>query len=256
MRMKCSLLSGCIVLLSLFQTESFSPKPWTVTVRKTSVPMHDSKPNKWGIRHQIRKNPKRNHNCITLKSSIDGDDDLRTNINDNRFINTIQNVWKEFIDSLSIQGPPPPIKVENTSLLLYDVFLLINLTVSISFWVVHRMNFYSITPALSEGSLLCILWIISGLRYGSFLYSAVDGHYDTSKPENYNKGGPKSAFLLGLSTMISTANLRILVALVLAVLQHRPVGAAYGEDLIPLEIAFGIVLMSLWRLLHSTYTMR
>lgn len=164
-------------------------------------------------------------------------------------------------------GPPPPLQVEDTSLLLYDVFLLLNLTVSISFWVVHRMNIDQITPAISEGSLLSILWIISGLRHGSFLYSAVDGHYDPSdvtlldaRSQDDRKarlgGGPKSAFLLGLNTMIGTANLRILVAFLSAVVQHRRVGSMYGEELIPLEIAFGIILMSLWRLLHSRYTIR
>lgn len=253
--MKCFLVTVClIVLLCQCQTESFSPKP--LTVWKTSVPIHDCKPNIVDLRHAIHRNIIRKKKRVSMNSSIDGDDDLRMETNEKRSQNTIQTFVREFLNSLSIQGPPPPIKVENSSLLLYDVFLLINLTVSISFWVVHRMDFYNITPALSEGSLLCILWIISGLRNGSFLYSAVDGHYDTSKPENFNKGGPKSALLLGLSTMISTANLRILVALVLAVFQHRPVGTAYGEDLIPLEIPFGIMLMSLWRLLHSTYTMR
>ena len=153
-------------------------------------------------------------------------------------------------------GGPPPMKIEDTSLLFYDIFLILNLSVSISFWVVHRMSFLSIVPAFSEGSLLCILWIISGLWNGAFLYSAADGHYDMTREENANagKGGPTSAALLGLSTFIGTANLRILVALGMAVMEHRRVGVTDGEELIPLEIAFGLMLMSAWRLLHSSYT--
>ena len=98
-----------------------------------------------------------------------------------------------------------------------------------------------VKPALSEGSLLCILWIITGSWNGAFLFSAVDGHYDTNLNE---PDGPTSAALLGLSTFIGTANLRILFALGTAVLEHREVGVTKGEELIPLEIAFGSMLMS------------
>ena len=39
--------------------------------------------------------------------------------------------------------------------------------------------------------------------------------------------------------------------------ENQPrVGAAAGEQLIPLEIAFGLLLMSLWRALHSRYVPR
>lgn len=146
----------------------------------------------------------------------------------------------------------PPLQVEDFPLLVYDVFLLVNLVASISFCVVHRMSFDYIAPALSEGSLLCILWIGSGLLNGAFLDSAVDGHYNPGD----EKAGPKAAGMLGLHTFISTASFRVMIALVMAILQHRPVGAVPGEDLIPLEIAFGIALMSLWRALHSNFVPR
>jgi hypothetical protein len=146
----------------------------------------------------------------------------------------------------------PPLLVEDNQLLLYDLVLILNLTVSISLWVVHRMSFDFIAPALSEGSLMCILWIIAGLSNGAFLYSAVDGHYNSSD----DRGGPKAAGMLGLHTFINAANLRVMVALVSAVLEHRKVGMVPGEDLVPLEIAFGLVLLSMWRLLHSSFTPR
>eukprot|EP00551_Chaetoceros_affinis_P006477 CAMPEP_0203662198 /NCGR_PEP_ID=MMETSP0090-20130426/244_1 /ASSEMBLY_ACC=CAM_ASM_001088 /TAXON_ID=426623 /ORGANISM="Chaetoceros affinis, Strain CCMP159" /LENGTH=322 /DNA_ID=CAMNT_0050524953 /DNA_START=93 /DNA_END=1061 /DNA_ORIENTATION=+ len=149
---------------------------------------------------------------------------------------------------------PLPVMVQDVSLLYYDVFLLLNLTVSISFWVVHRMSLYCIMDAFNEGCLLCILWIASGLYNGSFLYSAADGHFDMTREENLDKGGPKAAGLLGLWTFVGTINMRMVVALCLAVAEHRPVGVADGEELIPLELCFGLVLMSMWRMLHSAYT--
>jgi hypothetical protein len=146
----------------------------------------------------------------------------------------------------------PPFIVEDTSVLFYDVFLLINLSLSISFWVVHRMSVEHIGTALSEGSLLCILWIVSGLFRGAFLMSAVDGHHGSDS----EKGGPKAAGMLGLSTFLTAANIRIVIALIMAHIEHRPVGTVDGEMLMSLEIVSGILLMSFWRALHSYYTPR
>ena len=134
----------------------------------------------------------------------------------NEFQEKIQSLfdkWQGSKESSSFQLPP--LIVEDQPLLLYDIFLLINLSLSISFWVVHRMSFEHIATALSEGSLLCIIWIISGLYHGSFLYSSVDGHY-----RNSEEGGPKSAGMLALSTFITTANIRIVVALIMALIEH------------------------------------
>ena len=156
--------------------------------------------------------------------------------------------------TLTGTGGGPPLQVDDTNLLLYDVFLLLNLSASISFWVVHRMNFMFIAESLNEGALLSICWMLSGLANGSFLYSAVDGHWDPSG-KDADKGGPKAAGLLGLSTFIGTSSIRILIALAVAVAQHRPVGSG-GEALIPLEILVGLILMSSWRALHSANTPR
>jgi len=145
----------------------------------------------------------------------------------------------------------PPIEIEDSSLLLYDVFLILNLSVSISFWAVHRMSFSYILSAFSEGSLLSLLWIASGLFYGIFLFSAADGH-------NYNSMNKleqgKAAGLLALNSFVTTSSLRIIIALVVAFVEHRPVGIGSGEDLIPLEIGFGLILMSAWRTVHSAAT--
>lgn len=147
---------------------------------------------------------------------------------------------------------PPSPQVEDANLLFYDVLLILNLSLSISFWVVHRMSIDFIGSAVGEGSLMCILWIAAGLYNGAFLYSAVDGHYGSSS----DKGGPRAAGFLGLQTFIGTVNLRICVALVMAILEHRKVGVTAAEQLVPLEIVFGLVLMSMWRALHSYSTPR
>lgn len=149
----------------------------------------------------------------------------------------------------------PPIKIDDTNLLLYDAILLTNLSVSISFFVAHRLNYFYVPSSLNEGALLSLCWIISGLANGSFLYSAVDGHYDPRDADYADKGGPKAAGLLAVSTFVTTCSLRIAFALLLAVAEHRPVGSG-GEELIPLEIPFGLVLMSAWRTLHAEHTIR
>jgi hypothetical protein len=146
----------------------------------------------------------------------------------------------------------PPVQVDDTYLLFYDIFLILNLCASISFWVVHRMDFNYIGSAFSEGCLMSILWIGAGLYTGAFLYSAVDGHYNPGD----ERGGPKAAGLLGFQTFLNAVNLRLVFALVSALLQHRPVGSGLGEDLLPLEIGFGLVLMGCWRLSHSSFVPR
>jgi len=157
-----------------------------------------------------------------------------------------------FLQNLAKSGNRPPPQVEDSSLLLYDVFLLINLTLSVSFWSAHRLSFEYIGSAFSEGCLLCIMWIGAGLYSGAFLLSAVDGHYGAID----ERGGPKAAGRLGFHTFLNTVNFRLVFALASAVLDHRPVGSAPGEELLLLESLFGFLLMPSWRALHSSYTLR
>lgn len=185
-------------------------------------------------------------------------------------------MWNQFSSQFS-KFKLPPIQIDDTNLLLYDVFLLLNLSVSISFWVVHRMQLDFVAMAFNEGCLLSILWIVAGLYHGAFLDSAKDGHQkpayyigeDNSEKEKaeaqdkpfwelpaLNKGGPSAAGLLAVNTFINTVSLRLIVALAVAVMEHRPVFDDPLEQLIPYEVGFGLVLMSAWRTIHSAYTPR
>lgn len=157
-----------------------------------------------------------------------------------------------FIELFRARDKLPPMQVDDTNLLLYDVFLIVNLSLSISFWVTHRMEFSYLPYAFSEGCLLSIFWVLSGLYHGMFLLSAVDGHYSSTD----ERAGPKAAAALALNTYINTVNLRLVFAFMVAVMQHRQVGTAVSEQLLPLEIGFGLILMTLWRALHSSMTPR
>lgn len=149
----------------------------------------------------------------------------------------------------------PPVQVDDFGVMLYDIFLIVNLSTSISFWVTHRLDITYIPYAFSEGCLFSILWILSGLYHGSFLYSAMDGHYPLDDEEG--RGGPKAAATLAFNTYINAINLRLVSALIGAWLEHRKVGEGSPmEELIPLEIGCGLVLMTLWRALHSQVTPR
>ena len=208
---------------------------------------------------------------------------------------TMMMKWMNMTDLLPLQQRQqyrlPPLFVEDWNVLYYDIFLIINLVVSISFWVVHRLDISYIGIAFNEGCLLSLLWIVSGLFNGSFLYSAIDGHQLRSSNNNNsilnmritrnqvsgnnstlnatsatndigktklpsNGGGPMAAGLLALHTYINTMNLRLVWALILAVLEHRSALSNASELLIPLEFGYGLVLMILWRTLHSSYVLR
>lgn len=181
--------------------------------------------------------------------------------------------WKELSNQPQTTPPRiklPPLQIDDPNLLFYDIFLLLNLVVSISYWVVHRMQIEYITLAFNEGCLLSILWVVAGLYHGAFLYSAVDGHASTTIDEvegndendppweflSTSKAGPPAAGLLALNTFINTISLRLIVALAVAVIEHRPVFDDPLEQLIPLEVGFGLILMSSWRTIHSAFSPR
>ena len=154
-------------------------------------------------------------------------------------------------------------RIEDSELVLYDVFLLLNLSVSVSVWVVHRKDpLNHLLSAIGEGSLLCLLWVSIGLINGLFLYSAIDGHYNPDengrdgKIDDENNGGPRAAGWLAFNTFVSVINVRLFIALVEAVTAHRRIGDIDQEGLMTLESIFGLVLMSSWRMLHSSYILR
>mmetsp|Transcript_40893 Transcript_40893/g.41587 ORF Transcript_40893/g.41587 Transcript_40893/m.41587 type:complete len:299 (-) Transcript_40893:170-1066(-) len=215
-----------------------------------------------------------NNYILTLRfSKDDKDKDKNSSDNNGKRIEKVEKN-KMFLDDRKIVLPSNPLEyLEDIQLLLYDVFLLMNLSVSISFWVVHRMKFdIHLYTAFSEGSLLSLCWITAGLVNGAFLFSAVNGNVsgdegldssDNNQVQSKlwlrffeNRNGPTGAGLLALRTFVGCANLRLCCALASSVLEHRKFGAVGGEDLIPLELGFGIILMSAWRYTHSQYAMR
>ena len=166
--------------------------------------------------------------------------------------NLVQSLFVTIQDYDRLWQNRPPMKVEDVNLLFYDIILMLNLAVSISFWVVHRMDFTYIGTAFNEGCLMSLMWIAAGLYSGAFLNSAVDGHHDAEA----KVGGPKGAGILAFQAYINASSLRLLFSLLVAVAQHRPVGAALGEQIMPLEIGFGLIMISCWRILHSSFSQR
>ena len=180
----------------------------------------------------------------TTTKSDDSDDD------DNNDRRVVSSPWQSWLQAWQAEygkeRQRPPAQVDDFSLLFYDIFLLVNLSVSISFWVVHRMQVDYVALAFNEGCAAAVCWLGAGLGTGAFLDSAPTGHL----PD----GGPAGAAKLALHTFVYAMNLRLLLALLMAVGQHRAVGAVGGEALLPLELGLGLVLMPAWRLLHASYT--
>ena len=184
---------------------------------------------------------------LSMSSEVNDDDgkDNSEGKNDN-------NLLSKLPEELGFWNKLPPFNVEDTSLLYYDVFLIVNLALSISFWVTHRLELSFLPAAMSEGSLMSLLWICAGLFNGAFLYSAKDGHFSSSD----ERGGPKAAGLLGFSTYLNAINLRLVVALVMAFTQHRQIGSTPGEEIMALEMGFGLILMSCFRFVYSSMVPR
>ena len=166
--------------------------------------------------------------------------------------------WWQSLRSEYTKRPPPPLVVQDLDLVLFDIVLLVNLVVSIDVWVVHRrLQFFggsnTIATAVSEGCLLSCCWLAAGVWTGAFLYSAVDGHLSSSS----DHAGPPAAARLAVQTFVNAINLRLIIALVTAVVQHRPaLDMQTGEALLPASLGLGLVLTPTWRWLHSNYTPR
>jgi hypothetical protein len=192
---------------------------------------------------------------------------------DTRIHQKVQQLWNTTTNRLQLPSSYrlPPFFIEDWNVLLYDILLIVNLSVSISFWVIHRFDVSYIGIAFNEGCLLSLLWICAGLWNGSFLYSAIDGHYPPRPPPMKNRtaatatnsdptdpysGGPLAAGVLAFHTYINTINLRLLWALGMAMIEHRPALSTASELLLPLEFGYGVMLMMLWRTLHSSFVLR
>jgi hypothetical protein len=226
-----------LVLLPL-ATYGFTPKAFT-----TSPCLSNVKP----YRNDESGKPLSRFRQLSMSSEVN--DDKRTHdkeLDDASGPNAVSKLWQTIQEEVELWKKLPPFNVEDTSLLFYDVFLIVNLALSISFWVTHRMNLAFLPSALSEGSLMSLLWIFA------VLVSAKDGHFGSTD----ERAGPKAAALLGFLTFLNAINLRLVVAFAMALAQHRPVGSTAEEEIMVLEMGFGLVLMSVFRYIHSSMVPR
>lgn len=175
------------------------------------------------------------------QANDDNNNNEKDDMNNNDGLSVTARI-RSIFNQLSLPRKLPPIQIEDTNLLFYDLFLIINLAVSISYWVIHRMDIGYIGAAFNEGCLMSIAWIVGGIPTGAFSY--------------YGTGTPKGAGIVAAITYVNAINIRLLVSLLIAVNEHRPVGTVIGEQIMTLEIGFGLLLMVLWRILYSSIISR
>jgi len=181
--------------------------------------------------------------------------------------------------------PNPTDRIQDVQLLLFDVFLLLNLTLSASFWVVYRLDVAkTMTVALNEGCIFVICWIISGVLNDAFRIKV------SSLRDSDEKVSPE------LKTAINTFMLASVLRLGLALLAwatspasmdglqfgndtvgimsmveqaHQTASSTFASNsditsflgirdgqsakLIPLEFGVGAILMTTWRMVHSQF---
>jgi hypothetical protein len=237
-------LSLCVLLPLAINAFAPNPKP-TSFVLATNGKSYRSRSS------ELKVDGRRRLPSLSMSSEVNDDNDGKDKgdgMTDDNLVSKLKNLQEEF----GLWKKLPPFNIEDTSLLYYDVFLIVNLALSISFWVTHRLELSFLPAALSEGSLMSLLWICAGLFNGAFLYSAKDGHFGSSD----ERGGPKAAGLLGFSTFLNAINLRLVVALVMAFTQHRHIGSTPGEEIMALEMGFGLILMSCFRFVYSSMVPR
>jgi len=205
-------------------------------------------------------------------------------------LNTIKKSKQESDEKISLEKrklsiPNPADRIQDVQLLLFDVFLLLNLTLSASFWVVYRLDVAkTMTVALNEGCIFVICWIISGVLNDAFSIKV------SSLRDSDEKVSPE------LKTAINTFMLASVLRLGLALLAwatspasmdglqfgndtvgimsmveqaHQTASSTFASNsditsflgirdgqsakLIPLEFGVGAILMTTWRMVHSQF---
>ena len=142
--------------------------------------------------------------------------------------------------------PPPPDDKQETfipslalPLILYDTFLLLNLSVSISLWVSHSISafppFAGLSSSLGYGSVLTSCWIAAAV-YNDFY------HPPNAKDE-------ENAAQRAGATWVSMSTLLLVWEFAKALPGLEPVGNEYVFQ----ELGFSLVLMTCWRLIYARY---
>ncbi|GMI18391.1 hypothetical protein TrLO_g15661 [Triparma laevis f. longispina] len=121
-------------------------------------------------------------------------------------------------------------------LLLFDTFLLLNLSLSLSFHVTHTfnlLNFTNFPSALNSASLLSISWILACI-YNEF--------YHPPNAKDLDNVGRRTC-----NTWVSFTTLILIEALGEAVFK----GEAVGSLFLCQELGFTLILMNIWRYLYA-----
>ncbi|GMI30930.1 hypothetical protein TrCOL_g7265 [Triparma columacea] len=132
----------------------------------------------------------------------------------------------------------PPFNAEfATPLILYDVFLLLNLSISIKLWLYHSVSltppFTGLTQAFASGSRLSVSWVTACL-ISNFYHPP--NCFDTS-----------NIIKRSMSASVTTASILLSFELIQSVFEATQAGDTYVAQ----EIAMGTVLMVIWRLAFS-----
>jgi len=146
--------------------------------------------------------PPKSNNCLTVK-----EEDPNANENEEEKKDAAD-ILRNFFYTLK---KPPPFIIDDLAVVLGDVILIVNLSLSTSTWVVHRPSLsigdslgldvplLHVGSALSEGCTVAILWVAAGLLNGR-VFRYVDDE-------------PLGSAWEAANVFLTTSSLRILVAL-------------------------------------------
>jgi hypothetical protein len=174
--------------------------------------------------------------------------------------------------------PNPADRIQDVQLLLFDVFLILNLTLSASFWVVYRLDVAkTMTVALNEGCVFAFCWIVAGVFNDAFRSEESSIDVSTaSLPRKGDEGLTQNPYLTtAINTFLTASVLRLVLALFALAASSASSEAATLFDaspkltssflgvhdsqsakLIPLEFGLGAILMTTWRMIHAQFKVR
>uniref|UniRef100_A0A7S2QVV8 Uncharacterized protein n=1 Tax=Triparma pacifica TaxID=91992 RepID=A0A7S2QVV8_9STRA len=203
--------------------------------------------NHYGIKQRFITSPIRPSTSLSTKATPDSEptndkDDDSSKSNNSLFqliTDTISNSINNSIDNSSLRRNitnRPPLNLDFAlPLIIYDVFLLMNLSISLNLWVYHSISllppFTGLNSAFVEGSRLSVCWEISSIS-SSF----------------YHPPNVKSEPAIRAATAYTTATALLLTEELARAAMDNGIA---GNLFLAQEIGFGGLLMVVWRTMHS-----